>query len=1016
MKRAGIILILFFLIFNKTLQSGNHTSYINQIDTPKVTQPLPPPNTCDINKIRQILKADPNIEELLGLDNTCSLYFINKKSMSGPAAQAYAQTFGANLISIQSAAENSALGAALAKQGFGSNVVWIGFGDQKNEGKFEWYDGSDTTYHNWKAGEPNNAGNENCTQIFPDGFWNDLNCDIYNSLSVIEVSLCPQTTISVSKPTICKGDSATLSTKTILGAPDYKYAWTSDPPGFTSNVEDPVVTPTITTTYSVTSTDRYGCTAVNTVKVTVQALDATITPSGPTTFCAGDSVTLTASTGDSYKWSNGATTQAITVSTAGVYVVRVTSGICSQDIQQTITVLPKPDAAFENTTVCLGTATSFTDKSTGAIAWAWDFGDGTPPVLTKNPKHTYTKAGTYKVILGVIAPGNCTDTIQQTVTVHDTPVASFFTVNHCSADTIYFENTTTSDPSTNITGYLYNFGDGQTSVLPNTSHFYAKGGTYKVTLAVTTADGCVGTTTINTVVDDSPVAAATGILDICESDTAKFINKSTLAAGQLSYFWDYGDGSPINSTVWSPSHSYKAGTYTVTLAVVSDKGCGDTLAQPLEIYPAVKADFTALDACLKKAITFKSLSTGPVKTYNWNFDDGNTSSDMEPTHTYTQPKTYTVVLTVTSDKTCKHTISKKVVVHELPVAKFKAPNVCDGKAVIFTDLSTVTGSSVINSWNWDFGDGSALSSDASPQHLYATVKQYDVKFKVATNFGCADSITKQIIINPNPVVNFSAADTADCHPFKVPFTNTSTISSGKIVKWLWEFGNINSKSDVQNPPPYTFKNLSHTDPVKYTIKLTATSDSGCVTTLSKGNYITVFPQPLAAFSLDPKETIVTNPIISFKNLSIGADSCTWAFDSLGFSDLINPPPFSFVDTGTYKVTLIAANSYGCADTTYREVIIEPDYVIYIPSAFTPNDDEVNDQFTAKGSFIMDFEMTIFDRWGGVIYETKDINLPWNGGIKGTNKPAEEAVYVYIIKVKGANKRTYAYKGAVTLVR
>lgn len=1019
MNRAGTtIFLLSILIFSKTLLFAADKPLQGKPGEPtkKDAAPLPPPVGCNLNEIRDALTKAGNIE-LLGLDNTCSLYFINPKVMSGPAAQKYAETFGANLISIQSEPENTALGKALANQGYKDSVVWIGLGDQNNEGKFEWYDGSDTAgYHNWKKGEPNNSGNEDCTQIFPDGTWNDLNCDIYNSLSVIEVSLCPKTTITASKLVICKGDSSTLSTKTILGAPQYKYVWVSDPPGFTSTVESPVVTPTITTTYSVTSTDRYGCTALNTVTITVNSLDAKITASGPTTFCAGDSITLTSTAGDSYKWSNGATTQSITVSTAGVYTVRVTKGVCTETPQETITVLPKPKAGFENTTVCLGSATSFTDKSVGAVAWGWNFGDGTPPVLGQNPKHTYTKAGTYTVTLGVAAVGNCVDSIQQKVTVHDTPVVSFFSVNNCSADSIYFENTTTADPSTNITSYLYSFGDGQTSTLPDVSHLYAKGGVYKVTLTVKTADGCTGTTTISTIVDDSPVAAATGVQNICESDTAKYFNKSTLATGKLKFYWDFGDGSPVDSINSNPKHVYTAGTYTVTLAVLSDKGCGDTLTWPIEVYPAVKADFTAADVCLGQPTVFDNISTGPVTIYDWNFNDGNKSSDEEPSHTYTQAKTYMVVLSIASAKNCKSMITKKVIVHDMPVAKFKAPNVCDGKAVVFTDQSAIGPNSVINNWIWNFGDGTPVSNVASPQHVYSAVQTYDVKLKVVSNFGCADSIVKQITINPNPVVKFSAADTAGCHPFKVTFTNSSSISSGKILKWLWEFGNINSKSDLKDPPPYTFKNTSNTDSVRYTIKLTATSDSGCVTTLVKPNYITVYPKPLASFTLDPRETVVTNPVISFKNLSVGADSCTWAFDTFGSSNLFDPIPFSFKDTGVFKVTLIAVNSHGCADTTYREVIIDPDYVIYIPSAFTPNGDEVNDTFGAKGSFIMDYEMDIFDRWGGVIYQTKDINLPWNGGIKGTNKPAEEAVYVYTIKVKGTNKKTYSYKGAVTLIR
>lgn len=984
-------------------------------------QPAPPPlpsKTCDVADIIKKLTDAGNVL-LTGIDTSCSLYFVNPQFLSGNAAQAYAKTFGANLVSIQSQAENDALAASLAKN-FAGQVIWIGLSDETTEGTFTWYDGAPVTYTNWPPGEPNDGGgtNEDCVQIFVDGKWNDLACDKSNSMSVIEVNLCPQTVIipSEAKP-ICAGAKVTLDAKTILGAPNYTYEWVSNPPGFTSAIPKPEVSPIVSTTYSLTVTDRYKCTSLNTITITVNSIGTTVTTSGPTTFCPGDSVTLTASTGDTYEWSTGATTQSIVAKTSGVYSVKITKGVCFGISQQTVTVLQKPVAGFKNTTVCSGIATDFTDQSTGAMLWGWDFGDGTPPVLTQNPKHLYAKPGIYKVTLGVAGMGNCVDSIQQMVTVHDTPVVSFFSVNNCSQDSIYFENTTTSDPSTNITGYLYDFGDGKTGTMESMSHLYAKGGIYKVSLKVTTADGCVGSAIFNTPVDDSPVAVATGIQNICASDTAKFINKSTIAAGKIAtYYWDYGDGSPVNSTVSNPSHVYAAGTYTVTLAVVAGNGCADTLRLPIEVYPAVKADFSAADVCLHEPVLFKNLSTGPVVTYDWNFNDNTTGSDVEPTHVYALAKIYTISLTVTSAKNCKSSISRKVAVHDVPVAKFSAPNVCEGKNVDFKDKSTITGASAITSWTWDFGDGSALSTITSPSHLYTAVQQYTVSLKVVSNFGCADSIVKQITIHPNPVVDFTAADTAGCHPFKTSFSNQSTIASGKILKWLWEFGSINSKSDLKDPPPYTFKNTSNTAPVKYTIKLTATSDSGCVTSISKPNYITVFPKPLSAFTLDPKEALVTNPIISFTNLSIGADSSVWAFDGLGISDKFNPLPFSFVDTGTYTVTLIASNLYGCADTTFRQVRIEPDYVIYIPAAFTPNGDEINDTFIAKGSFIMDYEMSIFDRWGNLMYETKDINLPWNGGIKGTSVLAEEAVYVYVIKIKGTNKRNYFYKGAVTIVR
>jgi gliding motility-associated-like protein len=981
---------------------------------PKTPKPLMP-GTCDLADVRAKLKAAGNIE-LNGMDNTCSLYFINPQYMSGPDAQAYAKKFGANLISIQSAKENADLKASLDSSGFAGKVIWIGLSDELHEGKFTWYDGSDTTYHNWAKNEPNNAGNENCVQIFADGTWNDLACSGYNSLSVIEVNLCPVTNILPSKATaICPGENVTLTCQTILGAPDYTYSWTSNPPGFTSTDVSPIVNPIVTTTYSVDVVDRFKCSSHSTITVTVNTINTSISASGPTTICDGDSVILTANGGDSYEWSNGSTTPSIAALKSGVYTVKITKGTCSNIEQKTITVFPKPIPAFKNTTECKGTATVFTDQSIGGMAWGWDFGDGSRGT-GQNPNHKYAKAGVYTVTLGVIGAGNCVDSIKQLVTVHDTPDASFFFYNSCTHDSIYFSNSSIIDPSTTISSFQYNFGDGKTSSLSDPAHMYAKGGLYKVMLTITTADGCVGSAVVNTQVNDSPTAIA-DIKDICSIDSAKFVNKSTIGAGKIAkYYWTFGDGSAIDSTNWNPSHLYAPGTFDVMLVVVSPQGCTDTLRDQIEVSPSAIAAFTTKDVCMNQPTIFTDQSTGPVFTYVWIFDDGNTGSDASPSHIYAVAKTYNVTLTVITDKNCKTTFTKKTTVHPLPVAKFTAPNVCEGKNVVFTDHSTINGIPFNGHWYWDFDDGTT-DTIVSPQHLYTVVKQYNASLKLVTNFGCADSLSRLITINPKPVVDFTTTDTAGCSPFTTSFVNQTTILSGKINKYLWEFGSISSKSDLKDPPSHTFKNLSNTTTADYTIKLTATSDSNCVSTISKSNFITVFPKPYAAFNVDPKETLLTNPIISVVNLSIGADSATWAFDNTGISStLYNPPPYAYTDTGTYAIVLIAANRYGCLDTTLRTVVIEPDYVLYIPSGFTPNGDEINDTFTAKGSFIEDYEMTIYDRWGTVMYATKDINLPWTGGIKGTTVMAKSDVYVYVMKIKATNKKNYYYKGVVSLIR
>jgi hypothetical protein len=262
-------------------------------------------SACNLALIRSTLTGAGNIE-LLGMNNTCSLYFINPQFMTGPQAQAYAQTFGANLISVQSAAENADLVQALSNQGYASNVVWIGYSDAVTEGSYVWYDGAPLSYSNWAPGEPNDAGGvEDCTQIYPDGSWNDLNCTGYNSLSVIEVNICPQVSVVNVPPTHCPFTNITMNASTLLGSPNYTYTWVqSGTSTFTttstgSSLNDQItVTSTGPNTFTVFTEDRYSCPQSTTVSLNVFPTP-TITANSAT-ICAGQqTATLTA---------NGATT------------------------------------------------------------------------------------------------------------------------------------------------------------------------------------------------------------------------------------------------------------------------------------------------------------------------------------------------------------------------------------------------------------------------------------------------------------------------------------------------------------------------------------------------------------------------------------------------------------------------------------------------------------------------------------------------------------------------------------
>ena len=243
------------------------------------------PQGCDVNAIRTALTGAGYIE-LNVPSQPCSMYFIYPQQGSSTAAQAAAQQFGANTVSFQTAQENADVLAALYTTAFSpaNFSVWIGLSDGVQEGNFVWLDGAPVTYTNWAPNEPNNQipncctiplfgcqsdpvcnTGEDCVQMYGGGTWNDLDCSETNAISVIEVSLCPQIT-ATNDTLVCENANLILSASTILGSTPYTYTWT--PGNLTGSAV--TVTPSAATTYTVRSTDRWGCFIDEPINVTTQ--------------------------------------------------------------------------------------------------------------------------------------------------------------------------------------------------------------------------------------------------------------------------------------------------------------------------------------------------------------------------------------------------------------------------------------------------------------------------------------------------------------------------------------------------------------------------------------------------------------------------------------------------------------------------------------------------------------------------------------------------------------------------
>ena len=496
----------------------------------------------------------------------------------------------------------------------------------------------------------------------------------------------------------------------------------------------------------------------------------------------------------------------------------------------------KPIAGFSNTQACSGQLVTFTDASVmtsvvdTVVTWNWIIGGTT--YATQNPTHTYPTAGTDTVTLMITTNTGCADTVTQVVNIHPSPVAAFTHTVNCTADSVYFTNSSTIS-SGNIISWSWNFGDGTTtSSTPNPAHQYTTTGTYIVSLTVTSDSGCTATISDSVKTCGSVQAGFSSVSVICSGQTISFTDTSVISGNDsiATWNWNFGDGTSTSS-VPNPSHTYtSSGTYTVSLVVVTNSGASDTAKHTVVVHPAPSASFTAISSCSADSVHFTNTSTisgGNITSWNWNFGDGNSSTQQNPAHSYSANGTYTVSLTVTSDSGCTSTFIDTILSAKGLVAGFSDSTDCKFNAM-FSDTSMVsTGDSVVI-WTWNFGDGTSATSVPNPSHTYTASGTYTVQLIATTSGGCSDTVIKTITFVPLPNADFIPAGGAFYQGEQINFTDLSTNPSS----WLWNYGD-NNNDTIQNPS-HTYQSNGNMN-----VTLIVMNSSGCPDTAKYS--FTIYP-------------------------------------------------------------------------------------------------------------------------------------------------------------------------------
>ncbi|MCP4257455.1 MAG: PKD domain-containing protein [Planctomycetes bacterium] len=508
-----------------------------------------------------------------------------------------------------------------------------------------------------------------------------------------------------------------------------------------------------------------------------------------------------------------------------------------------------------------GTTVQFTDQSTGDItSWSWDFGDGGGS-SDQNPSHTYSNEGAYTVSLTVTdLNGSDTETSEAFIEIYTArrPIANF---NRAPVNP--------DDPM------VVQFVDDSSC-------------------------GAYLTTEINGITQTTSVDALP-------------------LGGITSWRWDFGDGALANERDASHTYSFP-GTYTVSLTVTGPGG-SDTKIKDNYIQfasPVPIADFTATPRSGNSplVVQFTGTSTGDITSRLWNFGDGTTSTQQNPSHTYGSAGTYTVSLTVTglsgsNTKTMEDYIQVTLSV-PAPIANFTAAPRSGSIPLVVQFTSTSTGE--ITSRLWNFGDGTT-STEKNPVHTYQKIGSYTVSLTVVGPGG-SDTKTLETFIQVThpalaPVANFTAAPRSGSIPLVVQFTSTST---GEITSWLWNFSD--GTTSTEKNPVHTYQKIG-----SYTVSLTVVGPGGSNTKTLEGFIQVTSSAPVADFTAEPRSG--DGPLlVKFTDTSTGnISSRLWDFGDGTTSTEQNPVhTYTFKGTGDFTVSLTVTGLDGTDTETKKNYI------------------------------------------------------------------------------------------------
>lgn len=707
---------------------------------------------------------------------------------------------------------------------------------------------------------------------------------------------------------------------------------------------------------------------------------------------------------------------------AGTYNVSLTvteNGCSSTVVTNPVVVNDIPVASFTMpATMCQPDIANIVFNGNGQVTanYAWNFNGGT--IITGSGQGPYQVSwntpGTKTVSLTVTQNGCVSNTATNNVTVYVVPTSTF-TLATASCEDVDLPVTYTGNATPAAT-YNWNFNGGTVTSGSGQGPYQVQWnpGSYNVTLSVS-ENGCSSTTqTMPINVYQIPTSFFTVISPVCQNQptTIQYTGNATNGG---TFNWDFDNGTVQSGSGVGPYYVVWSvpGTKNITLDV-TENGCSSTQTIESVVVDTVPNVDAGLDVSFCSGDNAQIGSPGTIGfSYTWSPTTGLSdpySSDpiVTLTNNTTAPVVYQYVLIANNNGLCNSYDTVLVTVKPLPTVSLPAQvgQCLGGNEFIFDPSGSFTPAATFD-WSIDGVVSTAYNSNPVVES-FPTSGQHTVEVTVTDNGCVSTTFTQTVEVFDSPSVDFVGSNLSGCLPLKVTFTNLTT-SASPVVSYSWDLGaGVSTDTD----PVFIY-----TNPGAYDITLTATNAAGCTAVYSAFAYVNAYPVPVANFVASPEEVdLLFNPFVDITNMCTEATTFWYNFGDGTIMNTANGQ-HQYPDTGKYVITQVVSNQFGCADTTTRNVIVKPAHTFYIPTAFTPNEDGLNETFKPQGYEIDNFTMSIFNRWGELVFSTDDITKGWDGTYN--NELCVPGVYTWRIQYESKAMKSegrQVKEGVVTLLR